>query len=125
MGTPPIDAARDAATKRIADKPSMVKDGDAIEELARAYERHAERLSLVIRDLTDVGTNNYLGEVVEGRAATHNIKVAVHTHANSIVNNLKRQIEAAYRRADQLRGDDKSIRTTESANEDQVSRSGR
>ncbi|WP_019200788.1 hypothetical protein [Tsukamurella sp. 1534] len=124
MGTPRIDALRDEANKRIADKPSMVHDGDPTEELAQAYERHAERLRAVLKSLADVGFNNYLGEVVEGRAATHNIKVAVHTHTNSISANLKRHIDAAEQRADRLRRDGRALKTTESANESSISGAG-
>ncbi len=95
MGYPDQDRIRDEARRRIADRPNMVLDGDPIEELARAHERHAERLSAIIDSLEHVGRTNHLGDTVEGRAATHNLGVAVHDHEQSMVQTLRGEIAEA------------------------------
>ncbi|AUN40053.1 hypothetical protein [Tsukamurella tyrosinosolvens] len=116
MGNPEADKIREEAQKRIADRPNMVLDGDPIEELAKAHDRHAERLEAIIESLGWVGRNNYLGDTVEGRAATYNIGVAVHDHEHSVVQNFTRELGEARTIASALRQIAKDIGTTELRN---------
>ncbi|VDR41379.1 Uncharacterised protein [Tsukamurella paurometabola] len=116
MGYPDQDRIRDEAQRRIVDRPIMVLNGDPIEELAKAHDRHAERLRAAIRSLGHVGRTNYLGDSVEGRAATHNIGVAVHDHENSVVQNFTREVREAEVIAAALRQIAKDIGDTELEN---------
>ncbi|NMD56335.1 hypothetical protein HHU10_11995 [Tsukamurella columbiensis] len=116
MGNPDADKIRQEAEQRIADRPNMVLDGDPIEELAKAHDRHAERLRVAIRSLDHVGRTNYLGDTVEGRAATYNIGVAVHDHENSVVQNFTREVQEAEVIAAALRQIAKDIGDTELEN---------
>ncbi|GAB3133353.1 hypothetical protein GCM10027289_23050 [Tsukamurella serpentis] len=117
MGSPDEDRIRHEARGRIAGRPSMVLDGDPIEELARAHERHAERLDSISLELADVGKINHLGNTSEGLAATHNIGVAVHTHDQSVVNTLKHQADQARAIAAALREIDSALKAAESSSE--------
>lgn len=121
MGSPDADRVRDEARERIAGHPSMVLDGEPIEELAKAHERHATRLEGILKDLADVGTNNYLGETSEGRAATHNIHVAVNSHERSVANTIAEQASQARLIASALRQIGKDIRDTEEYNRETIS----
>lgn len=116
MGNPDADKIRQEAEQRIADRPNMVLDGDPIEELAKAHERHANRLDALVRSLRNVGRTNYLGDTVEGRAATHNIGVAVHDHEYSVVQNFLRESNEARVIAGALRQIAKDIGETEQLN---------
>ncbi|CAM3276701.1 hypothetical protein [Tsukamurella hominis] len=116
MGSPEADKIRDEAQQRIADRPNMVLDGDPIEELAKAHDRHAARLKEIVQSLTEVGRTNYLGDTIEGRAATFNIGVAVHNHENSVVQNLNREADEAKVIAAALRQIAKDLGDTELEN---------
>ncbi|CAM3604380.1 hypothetical protein ACXYTP_01260 [Tsukamurella ocularis] len=116
MGNPEADKIRDEARQRIADRPSMVLDGDPIEELAKAHDRHANRLDVIADSLVDVGRVNHLGNTVEGRAATYNINVAVHDHEHSVEQNLRREAAEARTIAAALRQIAKDIGDTELEN---------
>lgn len=116
MGYPDADKIRDEAQQRIADRPNMVLDGDPIEELAKAHERHATRIAKIIDSLDEVGRTNYLGDTVEGRAATYNIGVAVRDHEHSVVQNLVREAAEARTIAAALRQIGTDIGTTELEN---------
>lgn len=116
MGYPDQDRIRDEAQQRIVDRPIMVLDGDPIEELAKAHERHAARLKAIVVTLGDVGRTNFLGDAVEGRAATHNIGVAVHDHENSVVQNFLREAAEAQTIASALRQIAKDLGETELEN---------
>lgn len=120
MGNPEADKIRDEAQQRIADRPNMVLDGDPIEELAKAHERHADRVDAIVFSVRHVGRTNYLGDTVEGRAATHNIVVAVHDHENSVVQNLVRESQEARTIAGALRQIAKDIGDTELENADGI-----
>ncbi|MEC4612783.1 hypothetical protein [Tsukamurella tyrosinosolvens] len=116
MGNPDADKIRDEAQQRIADRPNMVLKGDPIGELAKAHDRHADRVEAIIDSLREVGRTNNLGDTVEGRAATHNIVVAVHDHEHSVVQNLVRESAEARTIAAALRQIAKDIGDTELEN---------
>ncbi|MBS4104426.1 hypothetical protein KFZ73_24755 [Tsukamurella paurometabola] len=116
MGYPDQDRIRDEAQQRIVDRPIMVLNGDPIEELALAHDRHANRLDVIADSLVDVGKVNYLGDVVEGRAATYNINVAVHGHEHSVEQNLRREAAEARTISAALRQIAKDIGDTELEN---------
>lgn len=116
MGNPDADKIRDEAQQRIADRPNMVLKGDPIEELAKSHDRHAARLKVIVRSLSEVGRTNYLGDTVEGRAATFNIGVAVHDHEQSVVQNFNREIAEAEMIAAALRQIAKDLGETELEN---------
>ncbi len=116
MGYPDQERIREEAEGRIVDRPNMVLDGDPIEELAKAHERHSERLKKIVRSLSQVGRTNYLGDTVEGRAATYNIGVAVHDHEHSVVQNLNREASDARAIAAALRQIAKDLGDTEMEN---------
>ncbi|MBS4104497.1 hypothetical protein, partial [Tsukamurella paurometabola] len=116
MGYPDQDRIRDEAQQRIVDRPIMVLDGDPIEELALAHDRHAARLKEIVQSLSEVGRTNYLGDTVEGRAATFNIGVAVREHECSVVQNLDREADEAKMIATALRQIAKDLGDTELEN---------
>ncbi len=116
MGYPDQERIREEAERRIADRPNMVLDGDPIEELAKAHERHADRLKAIVDSLSEVGRTNYLGDTVEGRAATFNICVAVHDHEHSVVQNLQREADEAKTIAAALRQIARDLGNTELEN---------
>ncbi|KXO93737.1 Uncharacterised protein (plasmid) [Tsukamurella tyrosinosolvens] len=116
MGNPDADKIRQEAEQRIADRPNMVLEGDPIEELAKSHDRHAARLKVIVRSLSEVGRTNYLGDTVEGRAATFNIGVAVHDHEQSVVQNFNREIAEAEMIAAALRQIAKDLGDTELEN---------
>lgn len=120
MGNPDADKIRQEAEQRIADRPNMVLKGDPIEELAKAHERHAARLKELVVTLRDVGQTNYLGDTVEGRAATYNLCVAVHDHEYSVVQNFLREAGEAVTIAAALRQIAKDLGNTERANADGI-----
>lgn len=116
MGNPDADKIRQEAEQRIADRPNMVLKGDPIEELALAHERHAARLKAIIDSLNDVGRKNYLGDTIEGRAATYNLGLAVHDHEYSVVENLTREVAEAGTIAAALRQIARDLGNTELEN---------
>lgn len=120
MGSPEADKIRDEAHQRIADRPNMVLDGDPIEELAKAHDRHAKRLDAIIVSLDRVGRVNYLGDTIEGRAATYNIGVAVHDHDHSVVQNFAREAAESRTIAGALRQIAKDLGDTELENADGI-----
>ncbi|GAB3125575.1 hypothetical protein GCM10027289_00040 [Tsukamurella serpentis] len=120
MGYPDEERIREQARERIADRPNMVLDGGPIEELARAHERHAERLNAIVDSLGDVGRRNFLGDTTEGRAATHNLGVAVHDHDLSLVRSVSWQAEQATMIAQSLRQIAKDLEDTELQNVDGI-----
>lgn len=124
MGSPEAERIREEARGRIAGRPSMVLDGDPIEELARAHERHAKRLEEIIKELTGVGRTNYLGDTSEGRAATHNVGVAVHDHERSVVGSLKMQRQQSLTIAASLRQIGRDLRDAEAENQSAIVASG-
>ncbi|NMD56323.1 MULTISPECIES: hypothetical protein [Tsukamurella] len=115
MSNPDADKIREEAVQRIADRPNMVLKGDPIEELAKAHERHAARLKQLMVTLRDVCRTNYLGDTIEGRAATYNLGVAVHDHEHSVVQNFQREAAEALSIAAALRQIAKDIGDTELA----------
>ncbi|CAM3907079.1 MULTISPECIES: hypothetical protein [Tsukamurella] len=121
--TPEPEKIREEAMKRIADRPVMVRDGDAIEELARAHERHAERIIAIANELRDVGAVNYLGNTVEGHAATNNIRAAVHTDPRSVTETLRTQARTARHIAESLREIGRRIDRTETQNQTTIQNS--
>lgn len=116
MGSPEAERIRSDARERVSARPSMVLDGDPVEELARAHERHAERLEAIVEDLAGVGRQSFLGDTSEGRAATHNIGVAVHDHPDSVVGTIQRQAAQARFIATSLREIDRAVRAEEAEN---------
>ena len=124
MGRPDVDRIRDDARERIAGRASMVLDGEPIEELAKAHERHAERLDAIVKSLQYVGRENHLGATSEGQAATHNIVVAVHDHERSVVNTIYEQADQARYIARALRQIQPDIAATESENRSQITAAG-
>lgn len=112
----------DQAEAAIKDRPSMVSDGNVQEELALAFERHAERLQDAVEGLKDVGSVNYLGPTSEGEAATYNIRLGVVEHERSIVNTYLAQAEEAHSIADKLRRIGREILRTEGASESEINK---
>ncbi len=112
----------DQAEAAIKDRPSMVSDGNVQEELALAFERHAERLKSAANSLRDVGTVNHLGPTSEGEAATYNIRLGVVDHEQSIYNTYLAQAEEAHSIADNLRRIGREILRTEGSNESDINR---
>ncbi|GAA1088053.1 hypothetical protein [Tsukamurella spumae] len=111
-----IEAARDG----IADRPNMVSDGNPQEELARALERHADRLAKAAEEMSDVGSLNYLGPTVEGESATHNIRLGAVEHERSLYNTFLAQAVEARSLATTYREIGRWILRTEGASEDQI-----
>ncbi|KXO93939.1 hypothetical protein AXK61_05235 [Tsukamurella pseudospumae] len=112
----------EAAREGINDRPSMVSDGNPQEELARALERHADRLIEAARDVYNVGTQNFLGPTVEGEAATYNIRLGVVDHERSIRNTFVAQAAEARSMAESYREIGRWILRTEGASEEQINR---
>ncbi|CAM4013212.1 hypothetical protein GCM10009551_061880 [Nocardiopsis tropica] len=118
---PEMEAMIAIARERAKARPMMVVDGNPQEEIARALERHAERLRTAARDVYDVGTHNYLGDTVEGVAATNNVRVAVVTHEHSIYNRMMAQASAAEGMADGMRRLRRDLERRESEGTDNIS----
>ncbi|MET9328589.1 hypothetical protein [Tsukamurella sp. NPDC003166] len=112
----------EAAREGIKDRPSMVSDGNPQEELARALERHADRLVAAADGLNDVGSQNLLGPTVEGDAATYNIRLGVVEHDRSIRKTLLAQAAEANSMAESYREIGRWILRTEGASEEQINR---
>ncbi|MDF0530834.1 hypothetical protein P0W64_15685 [Tsukamurella sp. 8F] len=83
----------------------MVLDGDPIEEIAAAHERHAMRVRATARTLKDVARFNYLGDTSEGRTATRNVRLSAVDHPESLYNAMMANADAAVRIAAHLRED--------------------
>ncbi|KXP11882.1 hypothetical protein [Tsukamurella pseudospumae] len=113
-----IEDARDG----IAGRPNMVSDGNPQEELARALERHADRLATAAREMRDVGLTNHLGPTVEGEAATYNIRLGAVDHDRSIHNTFLAQAAEARSLASTYREIGRWILRTEGASEEQINR---
>ncbi|GAA1073201.1 hypothetical protein [Tsukamurella spumae] len=111
-----------AAREGIADRPSMVSDGNPQEELARALERHADRLEMAAFGLRDVGALNNLGPTVEGEAATYNIRLGAVEHDRSLRNTFLAQSTEARSLAETYREIGRWIMRTEGASEEQINR---
>lgn len=111
-----------AAREGIADRPSMVSDGNPQEELARALERHADRLVSATEGLSEIGYVNHLGPTVEGEAATYNIRLGVVEHDRSIRKTLLAQAAEARSLAETYREIGRWILRTEGSSEEQISR---
>lgn len=103
------------ARGRIANRPNVVVDGNPQEEIARALERHAQRLREAAAGLMEVGNKNHLGPTEEGEAATHNIRVAAVTHSRSVYNTLLDQADSAEDIADGVRQTRLELERTERA----------
>lgn len=111
-----IEAARDG----IADRPNMVSDGNPQEELARALERHADRLVSAADGLREVGAINHLGPTVEGEAATYNIQLGAVEHERSLYNTFLSQAKEARSLAATYREIGRWILRTEDTSEDRI-----
>ncbi|BDH58198.1 hypothetical protein [Tsukamurella sp. PLM1] len=125
MGSPEADKIRDEARERIAGRPTMVLDGDPVEELAKAHDRHAARLEAIVRELRFVGRENHLGNTSEGEAATHNIVVAVHDHERSVVKSTEEQASRARYIAGALRQIGADLTDTEVDNQHAITAAAR
>lgn len=112
----------DDAEEGIKDRPNMVSDGNPQEELARALERHADRITAAAVVLRDVGSVNHLGPTSEGDAATHNIRLGVADHERSIRNTYLAQAAAARSMAAAVRDIGRQILRTEGASEADIAR---
>ncbi|KXO97770.1 hypothetical protein [Tsukamurella pseudospumae] len=112
----------EAAREGIAGRPNMVSDGNPQEELARALERHADRLARAAEGLSDIGSLNYLGPTVEGEAATYNIRLGAVEHDRSLYNTFLTQATEARSLAATYREIGRWILRTEGASEDQINR---
>ncbi|KXP12550.1 hypothetical protein [Tsukamurella pseudospumae] len=112
----------EAAREEIADRPSMVSDGNPQEELARALERHADRLEQGALGLYEVGDQNNLGPTVEGEAATFNIRLGAVEHERSLYKTILAQAAEARSLAATYREIGRWILRTEGASEEQISR---
>ncbi|WP_019203779.1 hypothetical protein [Tsukamurella sp. 1534] len=113
-----IDAAHDA----IKDRPTMVSNGNPQEELAKAFDRHADRLDAAAGGLRDVGDQNNLGPTVEGEAATFNIRLGAVDHERSLSRTFKAQAAEARSIAAAYREIGRQILRTEGANEASINR---
>lgn len=98
-----VDNLREWARERIAGRSMMLIDGDPIGALARAHERHAERLEAALGDVRSVGIANGLGETSEGRTATRNYRQSAVDGESSFTTAVTAQAEASRRIAERLR----------------------
>ncbi|GAA4383430.1 hypothetical protein [Tsukamurella soli] len=119
-----VETIRARARERVAGRQSMVVDGDVIEELARAFERHAERVRKSILELTDVGRLNHLGNTSEGRTATTNIRASAVEHPRSLRASLMANEHGARAMADNLRAISGMIERADSVSEASIRESG-
>jgi hypothetical protein len=110
------------ARASIKDRPVMVSDGNPQEQLARAFDRHANRLTEAANRLRDVGSQNHLGPTVEGEAATYNIRLGAVEHEQSLFNTFRAQAAEARSMATGLREIGRRIGRTEGAGEDEINR---
>ncbi|RDH11682.1 hypothetical protein [Tsukamurella pulmonis] len=117
-----IETIMGLARVAIQDRPNMVSDGNPQEQLARAFERHAERVTTAGQRLREVGQQNFLGPTVEGEAATFNIQHGVLRHDQSLYNSLRAQATEARSVATALRSIGRQILRTEGASETEISR---
>ncbi len=100
----------------------MVSDGNPQEQLARAFERHAERIVAAAFGLREVGQQNFLGPTVEGEAASFNIRHGAYQHDRSLYNTVRAQATEARSIAKALRRIGKQILRTEGSSEAEISR---
>lgn len=121
MGDEDLERTMALARVAIQDRPNMVSDGNPQEQLARAFDRHAARLTAAARDLRDVGLQNFLGRTVEGEAATYNIRLGVVEHDRSLFKSLVTQADEARAIASALRDIGRQILRTEGASEAEIS----
>lgn len=112
----------DEAQAAIAGRPNLVMDGNPHEELARALERHADRITAAAKKVYDVGNYNYLGPTTEGEAVTHNIRLGVVEHERSIRNTYLAQAAEARSMADSIRATGRHILRTEGLNAAEIDR---
>ncbi|ADG79519.1 PE domain-containing protein OS=Tsukamurella paurometabola (strain ATCC 8368 / DSM / CCUG 35730/ CIP 100753 / JCM 10117 / KCTC 9821 / NBRC 16120 / NCIMB 702349 / NCTC 13040) OX=521096 GN=Tpau_2921 PE=4 SV=1 [Tsukamurella paurometabola] len=112
----------DEAQAAIADRPNMVMDGNPHEELARALERHAERITEAAKGLREVGRINYLGPTVEGEAATYNIRLGAVEHEQSLRSTYLAQATEARALAESIRATGRRILRTEGVSADEIDR---
>jgi hypothetical protein len=91
------------AVRGMSVDPGMQVDGDVIEQLARAHERHAERLLEAVQKLEGVGRVNHLGDTGEGRTATANYRASAVSGPNSFASAVMAQATVARQIATQLR----------------------
>lgn len=86
-------------------------DGNAIELLARAHERHAARLDGALDLLADVGMSNHLGDTDEGRIVTTNYRASAVTSERSLRAAVSRQQQVSLAIADRLRNTQRLVTT--------------
>jgi hypothetical protein len=110
------------ARASIQDRPNMVSDGNPQEQLARAFDRHADRIDIAALELRAVGQQNNLGPTVEGEAATYNIRLGAYGHSHSLYNTMRSQATEARAIANALRDIGRQILRTEGASEAAISR---
>ncbi|MFC7753567.1 hypothetical protein [Tsukamurella soli] len=115
-----FDEMRELAHERIAGRRGMLLDGDPIEELARAHERHAERLDRAADGLREVGWKNALGDTVEGRTVTTNYRASATAGPQSLRAALISQADASRAIAEGLRAVHTELADTEKVGYTQI-----
>ncbi len=98
-----VEEIRRRARERVAGRESMVMGGDVIEELARAHERHAQRVRDAARPLLETAWGNHLGDTFEGRAATAHVRASASEGPESLLNSMMTNARVAEAIADGLR----------------------
>ncbi len=109
-----VEEIRRRAQERVAGRSSMVMDGDVIEELARAHERHAQRVREAAAPLGEVGRFNHLGETTEGRTVTAHYRASASDGPDSLKNSMVEIASAADKIVGGLRAVAKVLGETES-----------
>ncbi|TWS22692.1 hypothetical protein FK268_18360 [Tsukamurella sputi] len=122
MADEDLDRMMALARVAIQDRPNMVSDGNPQEQLARAFERHANRVDSAAYSLREVGQQNNLGPTVEGEAATHNIRLGAYEHDRSLYNSMRAQAADARAIADALRDIGRQLLRTEGTSEAEIRR---
>lgn len=122
MADEDLDRMMALARVAIQDRPNMVSDGNPQEQLARAFERHADRIDTAALRLRAVGDINNLGPTVEGEAATHNIRLGAYEHDRSLYKTMRNQAADARAIANALRDIGRQILRTEGTSEAEISR---
>ena len=122
MGDEDLERTMALARVAIQDRPNMVSDGNPQEQLAQAFERHADRITKAAQRLREVGEQNFLGRTVEGETATYNIRLGAYGHERSLHNTILEQATEARAIAQALREIGRQILRTEGTSEAEIRR---
>jgi hypothetical protein len=119
------ERVRERAREGIEAVRGMSVDGDVIEQLALAHERHADRLEAAARTLERVGDVNHLGDTAEGRTATANYRASALTGEKSFATAITRHAAASRQIAAALRATGSRLAGADSDGADTIEQAGR